>query len=206
MFLSFFVPNLVAFRNNLALHLVEIRFDSFKGIAMRTLKLTISLKLVGLLSALVMPALALGAAAFADSGTDELTAYEVSSIDSALKSFALTDDSLVGWAMKHDAYFKPAEIQKKADQVSIDVLAKNIDTDKHFLTTGAQISGEGAAWLALMDSLAARVPEYAKSPAITLARGSLHLKLAQLEPARALLKPLLAAPGCESTDEIYRNC
>ena len=178
---------------------------------MRTLKLTISLKLVGLLSALVMPALALGAAALADSFAAEPAAYVVSSIDSALDSSALTDnslrgssikhDSLRGWAVRHNAYSKPAEIQKKADQLSIDVLAKNIDTDAHFLTMVTQISDESAAWLALMDSLAARVPEYAKSPAISLARGSLHLKLAQLESARALLKPLLAAPGCKSTDE-----
>ncbi len=155
------------------------------------LKLTARFKVVGLLSALVMPVLAL-AVPVADSPS------EVFSFG-GMGGSIFTDDSLMGWAMQHEAFGKPAEIQKQAERLSVEVLAKNIDSDAQFLMMGTRMP-ESAAWLALMDALAARVPEYAKSPAITLARGSLRLKMAQLEPARTLLKPLLTAPGCESIE------
>ena len=152
---------------------------------MRVLKLT-SFKVAGLLCAFVMPVLAIAAA-------DSPAAPKASSF-SMLDS---SDDSLMGWVMQHDAFSNPAEIQKQADRLSVEVLAKNIDSDAEFLI---MMSDESAVWLALMDALAARVPEYAKSSAVTLARGSLRLKMAQIEPARTLLKPLLAQPSCESIE------
>ena len=161
---------------------------------MNVTKLTINIwtlaPMCALVCALTVPTSALASVA---AGAD-------TSIAEALEESLLADESLMQWAMSHDAFQKPAEIEKHANQLSVEVLAKNIEFDAHFLTTMTQMSVESAAWLALMDSLAARVPEYAKSPAVTLARGSMRLKMAQIETARALLKPLLAASECTASE------